>query len=87
MYSKVLNVKPTDNYKLILLFDNQEVREFDVEPYLELGIFKELKNLTVFNSVRISFDTVEWINNADFDPEFLYQKSIKLDNVNKNLFK
>jgi hypothetical protein len=39
------------------------------------GIYKKLKNIEIFNSVRISFDSIEWINHADIDPEFLYDKS------------
>jgi hypothetical protein len=29
--------------------------------------------------VKTSFDTIEWDNEADFDPEILYQKSQKVD--------
>jgi len=46
-----------------------------MKPYLDFGIFKELENEELFNTVKISFDTLEWSNQADLDPEFLYQKS------------
>jgi len=29
--------------------------------------------------VKISFDSIEWENEADFDPEILYRKSLKID--------
>jgi hypothetical protein len=70
-------VKPLENYILLLEFENTEKRVFDMKPYLNKGIFKELSDVKVFNSVRISFDSIEWSNHADIDPEFLYDKSVK----------
>jgi hypothetical protein len=75
MYLAVKKVQPTSNYQLILTFANGEIRQFDMNPYLETGIFQELKNLSVFNTVRVSFDTIEWDNEADMDPEILYKES------------
>jgi hypothetical protein len=79
MYLAVKDVKPQDNYMLLLTFANGEKRQFDVKPYLTTGIFQELKDKNLFRTVRTSFDTIEWANEADFDPEFLYQKSIKVE--------
>ena len=70
------NVKPLENYKLELFFSNGERRIFDVAPYLSLGVIRELEDATEFSKVRISFDTVEWENEADIDPETLYEDSI-----------
>ncbi|HPJ90163.1 MAG TPA: DUF2442 domain-containing protein [Thermotogota bacterium] len=77
MYYSVKSVKPLENYMLLLEFENTEKRVFDMKPYLNKGIFKELSDVKVFNSVRISFDSIEWSNHADIDPEFLYDKSVK----------
>ncbi len=76
MYLSIKEVKPLEEYKLLLTFENDEVRLFDMNPYLEKGIFKELKDKTKFNSVKVSFDTIEWENEADMDPEMLYEDSI-----------
>lgn len=81
MYPKVIDVKPDKDYTLFLLFDNSETRVFDLKPYLNFGIFSELKDEKIFNSVKVSFDTIEWNNEADFDPEFLYKKSVLLQNA------
>ncbi len=75
MYYRVKKVKPVKDYYLILTFENGEIKRFDMKPFLNIGIFKDLKNIDLFNSVHISFDTIEWDNGADFDPEFLYEKS------------
>jgi len=75
MERELKRVKAGSEYTLILTFDNGEVKVFDMKPYLNLGIFKELKDLKLFNSVRKSFDSVEWPNEADMDPEILYYES------------
>lgn len=75
MYREVKNVEPTDNHELILDFDNEDKRIFDVKPILSCGRFAELEDLSVFKRVHISFDTVEWENGLDLDPEYLYEKS------------
>ena len=73
-------VKPIDNYKLILTFENNEVKIFDMIPYLDKGIFQELKDENLFKAVKVSFDSIEWPNEADIDPETLYEDSISYSN-------
>jgi len=75
MYFGIISVLPLDNYKLELTFENSEKRIFDFNPYLETGIFSELKDKKLFKSVFVSYDTIEWKNGADLDPEVLYEKS------------
>jgi hypothetical protein len=79
MYLAVKSVKAQDNYLLLLTFENGEKRQFDMKPYLDLGIFRELKDIKLFKTVKTSFDTIEWDNEADLDPEFLYQRSSSIE--------
>ena len=79
MYLEVKDVKAIDDYKLILTFENNEIRLFDMKPYLDLGIFKNLKDKSLFNTVKVSFDTIEWSNGTDIDPETLYEDSFNID--------
>jgi hypothetical protein len=85
MYLSIISVVPSEDYKLILTFENSEQREFDANPLLDFGRFSELRDKNVFKSVRISFDTIEWANELDLDPEYLYEKSIPLINKKKTL--
>lgn len=71
----VKNVTPSENYELILKFSTNEIKKFDMKPYLDFGRYEELKSKNIFDSVFVSFDTIEWANNLDIDPEFLYEKS------------
>lgn len=75
MYLSVKNVKALEGYKLLVTFENDESRIFDMSPYLTIGKFKELKDKSLFRSVKICFDSIEWANHMDIDPEFLYRKS------------
>ncbi len=75
MYLKIKEVKAEKHFVLHLLYNNGETRFLDMKPYLDFGIFAELADEKLFQSVKISFDTIEWSNGADLDPEFLYEKS------------
>ena len=73
--SRVISVTPQDDHSLILVFDDGAHRLFDVRPYLDTGIFVELKSLVFFKQVRIAFGTVQWPHHQDFAPETLYHDS------------
>ena len=79
IYLAASQVEPQDNYLLLLTFENGEKRKFDMKPYLNKGVFKELEDVSLFNTVRKSFDSIEWDNEADLDPETLYADSIKVE--------
>ena len=79
MYLAVSNVQAQDDYLLLLTFENGEKRQFDMKPYLSIGIFNELKDIKLFKTVHKNFDTVVWENEADLDPEILYRDSVKIE--------
>ena len=55
MSPKVTKVEPLENFTLRLFSSNGEVKRFDVTPYLERGIFIELKDIHYFNrTLRLS---------------------------------
>jgi len=75
MYLSVKKVKPLSDYNLELTFENNGIKIFDVKPYLDTGLFKTLKDKKIFKMVKVSYDTIEWPNKVDLDPEVLYEKS------------
>jgi hypothetical protein len=79
MYLAIQHVLPQDNYLLLLTFENGEKRQFDMKTYLDFGIFRELKDMQMFRTVKTRFDSIEWDNEADFDPEVLYHNSVAID--------
>jgi len=82
---KVVSATASDNHTLILRFNDESVRRFDVKPYLDKGIFNQLKDLDYFKDFKIVFGTVQWKNKQDFAPETLYFESVEI--VNEDLAK
>lgn len=80
MYFSVMKVEPKPDFELLLTFESGEVKTFDMKPYLDKGVFRELKDERMFNSVRVSFNSIVWDNEADFDPEVLYECGLPLAN-------
>ncbi len=72
MNPRVKDVKPNPDFTLTIVFDNGEQKIFDVKPYLDNGIFRELRDLKVFNSVRPFLGSIEWPHGQDFCPDTLY---------------
>ncbi|MEI7504674.1 MAG: DUF2442 domain-containing protein [Paludibacter sp.] len=72
MNPRVINVKPEQNFKLLITFNNGEVKSFDVKPYLGIGVFKELQDVSIFNSVKPFLGSVQWANGVDLCPDTLY---------------
>ena len=87
MYLAVIDVRAIENYKIILVFEDKSVKLYDMNPYLEKCIFKELKDENLFKSVIVSFDSIKWLNGADIDQETLYEDSVHCSySYLKNLF-
>lgn len=76
---KVVSAKANDDFTLDLKFDDGSYRRFDTKPYLDKGIFNELKDLNYFRNFCIAFGTVQWKNEQDFAPETLYLESILIE--------
>jgi hypothetical protein len=77
----VVRVVPRENYHLEIEFRTGEVRLFDVRPYLDKGVFSQLKDRTLFARAYVAFDTVCWPNNLDIAPETLYVKSVPISST------
>ena len=75
MNPRVVNVKPEKDFTLLITFNNGEVKRFDVKPYLSIGVFKELQDLKIFNSVKPFLGSIQWTNGVDLCPDTLYLES------------
>ena len=73
MYPSVTDVTPSEEYRLFISFENGERGILDMQPFLDFGVFRDLKEHEVFRQVRVSFDTIEWPGGIDLDPEFVYR--------------
>lgn len=75
MNPRIENIEVLRDFELQLTFNNGEVRVFDVKPYLETGIFRELRNVSIFKSVKPFLGSIQWETGQDFCPDTLYLES------------
>ena len=68
---KVEHIECIENYQLRTRLSNGAEGIFDVSPYLDKGIFCELKNAEYFKSVRINFAGIYWPHGQDFSADTL----------------
>ncbi|KJS21428.1 MAG: hypothetical protein VR72_10415 [Clostridiaceae bacterium BRH_c20a] len=96
MFHKVLQVVPTDDYKVYIYFADGKIKLFDASEIIKKGVFRQLQNLDLFkNSCTVLNDTLAWdltgkfdpSNCLDLDPEELYNScpEVKEPKVNMNL--
>jgi len=78
MYYSVKDVIANDDFSLTLTFEDGQRKIFDMKPYLDRGIFLELRDIDLFKTARVCFTSVAWDNDADFDPEALYDLGLPL---------
>lgn len=71
MYWDVKLVKPLNDYEIYVELKNGNKGVFDLKPYINSGIMKELQNISYFNQVGILFDAITWPNGQDIAPETL----------------
>jgi hypothetical protein len=72
MYWDVERVEPLDDYRIHIELVNGREGTFDMRPYLEHGVFRELKDLDYFRQVRVVLGAVTWPHGQDIAPETLY---------------
>ena len=76
MNPRVKDVKANTDYTLSITFSNDEVKVFDMKPYLDKGVFRELKDPGLFKSVKPFLGSIQWQNELDLCPDTLYEESI-----------
>ena len=79
MYWDVTLVKPLPDYCIYVELENQQKGVFDLKPYLDKGVFKELQNIHYFNQVGILFGAVTWPHEQDISPETLLAEMVSVD--------
>ena len=78
MNPRVADVTPNEDYTINIIFENGEEKVFDVNPYLDKGIFKELRDKNIFKTVKPVMGSIQWRNGQDFCPDTLYLVSNRI---------
>lgn len=72
MTPKITYVEARPGHRLCVGFENGEARLFDVTPYLDKGVFQELRDEAYFRGVRPIWGGVEWPHEQDLSADTLY---------------
>ena len=72
MSPDVVKADILEEYKLSILFANNEVRIFDMAPYLEYPIFRPLKEQNELKKIHIVDGTIEWECGAELSTDTFY---------------
>ena len=83
--NKVTAVTANEDFSIDLRFNDGSVKRFDVKPYLDRGVFKELKDLDYFRQVTVAFGTVQWPHQQDIAPETLYIDGVVINETESSL--
>jgi hypothetical protein len=76
---KVLSADPMKDYKLHIHLSNGETGVFDVSPYLDKGVFTELRDPNYFRLVKVEFGGVMWPHKQNFSAETIeYEMAVDL---------
>lgn len=79
MYWDVKTVKPLPDYRLYVEIADGRKGIFDVQPYLDHGVFRELRNPDYFRQVSIVFGALTWPHQQDIAPETLIVEMVPID--------
>lgn len=82
MYWDVKQVKPLAEYQIYVELEDGSKGIFDLKPYLDQGVFQELKNVHYFNQVGILFGAVTWPHEQDIAPDTLLAEMTLLSDNN-----
>jgi hypothetical protein len=82
MYWYVKIVKPLPDYCIYVEVEDGRKGVFDLKPYLDRGVCRELRGLHYVNRVGIQFGAVTWPNEQDIAPETLLAEMRPVDSNN-----
>ncbi|MGB7502525.1 MAG: DUF2442 domain-containing protein [Azonexus sp.] len=84
MYWDVKTVKPLPDFRIYVEIEDGRKGIFDLNPYLDHGVFRELRDVHYFNRVGILFGAVTWPNEQDIAPETLLAEMLPVESTSFN---
>jgi len=66
---KVISVEPMEGHKLRIHLSDGKRGIFDVSPYLDKGVFHELRDPQYFSRVKVAFGGIAWPHEQDFSAD------------------
>lgn len=69
MFHKVIQVVPTNDFKVYVYFEDGKIKLFDASNLITKGVFQKLQDKNVFkNTCTVLNQTLAWDLTGKFDP-------------------
>ncbi|MGM0656864.1 MAG: DUF2442 domain-containing protein [Thermodesulfobacteriota bacterium] len=81
---KVKSVFAKNDYTLFVELSDGRTGIFDVKPYLEKGVFKQLKDKNYFKQVKPFFCGITWPNEQDLSADTIAYELKQLKSHNRD---
>ena len=79
---RVVDVDYVKDFTLSVTFSDGVKKVVDLQPYLNGGVFEQLKDLSQFRQYGLNHLTIEWACGVDLAPEFLHDlPDVKRDEI------
>lgn len=81
MFHKIVEIKPKDNFILIVKFENGVERQYDIKILMnKFEVFKELNNEILFKNVKIDVGGygISWNENIDLSSEEIWNNGVEM---------
>jgi len=78
MNPRPIAVKPLNGFKLLVTFKNNEQKIFDINPLLDIPMYRKLKDNNLFFQAKVDGMCVYWNDDIDICPDMLYENSVSL---------
>lgn len=80
-YPKIKKIKPLENYKLEVLFDNGIIKIYDFFPNFKLEVFTPLKDYSLFKNVQVDLGGygISWNDELDLSEAELWKKGVVME--------
>ena len=88
MFHKVVQVVPTDDFKVYIYFADGKIKIFDASELITKGVFTKIQDINIFkNTCTVLNDTLAWDIAGNFDasacldldPEELYNSCLDIE--------
>jgi Protein of unknown function (DUF2442) len=76
MNPRAKKIKLLADFKIEILFSNNESKIFDCKPYFKYPVYTHLKDTLTFEMAYVAGGTVAWDDDTDIDPDRLYLESM-----------
>jgi hypothetical protein len=76
-----IKVEVIDDFKLLIEFDNGEIRVFDASLLFNRKAYLPIMNKNIFRTVKTNDISIEWAGEIDVCPDELYYSSTPLSSL------